>query len=138
MSGNYGGSYQQIKATSTLEKPGGNGLESYELNKLNSRFFDFAWPQDSPGYTFDDWNNWRENDGFLCRNDTDCRWLGFNLECKPVGDFGWKINVSCLEYLAAKLVRDSKSEQLLLFFARMSQTHQHCSPLLNKNSKSGH
>ena len=86
-----------MRGNSILEKSGINGLEEYkslQLNKLNSRFFDFAWPQDSPGYTFDDWNNWREKDGFLCRNDTDCKWLGFNLECQPVDNFGWKINVS--------------------------------------------
>ena len=33
-------------------------------------------------YDFDDWNEWREADGFLCRNDNDCQWMDINLNCE--------------------------------------------------------
>ena len=26
-------------------------------------------------WTYDDWNKWRKNDGFLCRTNRDCNWL---------------------------------------------------------------
>ena len=47
----------------------------------------------SRDWSFNDWNSWRQADGFLCRNDNDCIWLDNNLECQPVRDFGWSINV---------------------------------------------
>ena len=47
----------------------------------------------SRDWSFNDWNSWRQADGFLCRNDNDCNWLNNNLECQPVRDFGWSINV---------------------------------------------
>ena len=47
----------------------------------------------SRDWSFNDWNSWRQADGFLCRNDNDCIWLDNNLECQPVRDFGWNINV---------------------------------------------
>ena len=31
---------------------------------------------------FDDWNEWRENDGMLCRNDNDCKWIHSRFYCK--------------------------------------------------------
>ena len=30
---------------------------------------------------FDDWENWMEEDGMLCRDDNDCNWLDRNLGC---------------------------------------------------------
>jgi len=35
-----------------------------------------------PRYEFNDWNSWREADGFLCRNNDDCRWVDQNLNCE--------------------------------------------------------
>ena len=31
---------------------------------------------------FDDWNEMREKDGMLCRNDNDCKWIDSSLYCK--------------------------------------------------------
>ena len=36
----------------------------------------------SKSYDFDDWNEWREDDGMLCRNNDDCTWINFHLYCK--------------------------------------------------------
>jgi len=35
-----------------------------------------------PRYEFNDWNSWREADGFLCRSNDDCRWVDQNLNCE--------------------------------------------------------
>ena len=33
-------------------------------------------------YDFNDCNEWREVDGFLCRNDNDCQWMDVYLNCE--------------------------------------------------------
>ena len=35
-----------------------------------------------PRYNFEEFNSWREADGFLCRNSTDCKWLDESLNCE--------------------------------------------------------
>ena len=45
-------------------------------------------------HDFDDWNEWREDDGLLCRNDNDCNWIDGRLYCKSyeldfVPNGGW-------------------------------------------------
>ena len=32
-------------------------------------------------FDFDDWNDWQQADGFLCRYDSDCQWVDRRLEC---------------------------------------------------------
>lgn len=34
------------------------------------------------GYDFEDWNEWREDDGLLCRDMADCNWIGSDIVCK--------------------------------------------------------
>ena len=86
-----------LKAISVLEKTKVNGLKlnnSHQVTELKSRFLDFFWTENVPKHDFQDWNKWRENDGFLCRNDNDCKWLGYKMECQIVADFDWEIDVS--------------------------------------------
>ena len=90
------------KAISTLKKVavvGAVGYGAYKIGQLSSRFSGLRVGSPGyPGYGFNDWNRWRQADGFLCRNDNDCRWLDRNLECDRVGNFGWSISVSCVTY----------------------------------------
>jgi len=34
------------------------------------------------GGTFNQWDSWRQADGYLCRNDTDCSWMDEDLRCE--------------------------------------------------------
>ena len=40
----------------------------------------------NPGYSFKEWNSWRDKYGFLCRagNDADCTWIHKGLFCQNV------------------------------------------------------
>ena len=38
------------------------------------------------GYSSEQWNEWRENDGFLCRTNEDCNWVDSNLQCQSSND----------------------------------------------------
>jgi len=71
---------------------GGAAYTGYKLGKLKSKFSKKAKGPKSKaygvGYEFDDWNDWQEADGFLCRKTDDCTWLDDNLECQ---DFEVKI-----------------------------------------------
>jgi len=74
----------------------------YKLNKLKNKFSERlknfghgshssshvsisvsnSRPRSRPSYDFDDWNDWREADGMLCRNNDDCQWIDPNLNCE--------------------------------------------------------
>ena len=54
-------------------------FSSAQLSKLSAKF-----PKNNLGYNFNDWNNWREEEGFLCRNDKDCSWIDAKMNC---GDY---------------------------------------------------
>ena len=47
-----------------------------QLAKLSLKF-----PKKNLGYKFDDWNEWREEEGFLCRNNQDCSWVDTRMDC---------------------------------------------------------
>merc|ERR1711971_746226 len=86
---------KKSKAISTLKKAaviGAGAYYGYKLTKTAAKFSSFVWGYNSQDWSFNDWNSWRQADGFLCRNDNDCNWLNNNLECQPVRDFGWSIN----------------------------------------------
>ena len=34
-------------------------------------------------FDFENWNDRREEEGMLCRKDSDCDWIGWMLSCKP-------------------------------------------------------
>lgn len=42
-------------------------------------------------FDFDDWNEWREADGFLCRTTADCSWVDERLYCQ---DYEFDFNPS--------------------------------------------
>ena len=71
----------------TLKKSEVLGIGVYaakKLEKLKGKF-----PKNS---NFDEWNSWRQKDGFLCRNINDCNWIDRQMNC---GDFklGWTPSV---------------------------------------------
>lgn len=53
----------------------------YQLGKLSGSFHNWGWGR-SHGYGFNDWNRWREVDGFLCRTNDDCNWVDPRLYCQ--------------------------------------------------------
>jgi len=60
----------------------------YKLTKMASKFAKRraegrrGFTNYDSHYDFDDWNDWREADGFLCRSDNDCEWIDDNLSCE--------------------------------------------------------
>ena len=82
---------------------GAGAYVGYKLGKAKEKFsnrkklhkgvdidFDFG-----DNFDFDDWDQARQRDGFLCGNDGHCKWLDDKLECQKVGGFEWTIQVSC-------------------------------------------
>jgi len=84
---------------------GAGAYVGYKLGKLKEKFSGRDWDQggwdghsssdvhvsigggssihtSQPSYNFQNWNDWREADGFLCRNNDDCKWLDGNLNCE--------------------------------------------------------
>ena len=53
----------------------------YQLTKLSAGYSSWDWGRQH-SYTFEDWNNWREVDGFLCREKSDCSWVDPSLYCQ--------------------------------------------------------
>ena len=53
----------------------------YKVAKLASKFSSrgSGWGN---SYKYNDWNDWREADGFLCRSNKDCQWIDNNLNCE--------------------------------------------------------
>ena len=69
---------------STLKKAalvGGGAYVGYKLGKMRSKF---SLKPKTPDFDFefDDWNSWREADGFLCRKDSDCTFVDGSMECQ--------------------------------------------------------
>ena len=86
-----------LKELPTLYKNEVNGLVAYtskQIEELSNKFSSFGWTQNEPGYSFNNWKTWRESDGFLCEDDTDCKWLDSNMKCQGWKSFDWTINVS--------------------------------------------
>lgn len=54
---------------------------SYKIGKLAGRFSGYGH-HGGFGYGFNDWNRWRAQDGFLCRDSNDCQWIDRNLYCQ--------------------------------------------------------
>ena len=72
----YGGGRKPKGSKLTKAVVTGIGVFSaVQLAKLSAKF-----PNRYLGYKFDDWNDWREIEGFLCRNDQDC-WVDTKMEC---------------------------------------------------------
>ena len=87
----------RLKELPTLYKNEINGLVAYtskQIDELSNKFSSFSWTQSEPGYSFNNWKTWSESDGFLCKDDTDCKWLDSNMKCQGWKSFDWTINVS--------------------------------------------
>ena len=51
----------------------------YKLAKLGTKFA--VWSHGG-SWGFDDWDDWREADGMLCRTSNDCQWVDRNMRCE--------------------------------------------------------
>ena len=60
---------------------GGGVYTAYQIGKMKGKFSSGSWGNDH-GFDFDDWDDWREADGILCRNKTDCTWIDPNMFCQ--------------------------------------------------------
>jgi len=40
-------------------------------------------------WSYEEWDEWRRQDGLLCRTDQDCQWLDGNIECEIYDELGW-------------------------------------------------
>ena len=60
-----------------LEKSAVNGIGTY--GKLAAKYS--SW-KSGQHWDFNNWNDWREVDGFLCRNTPDCSWVDPKLYCQ--------------------------------------------------------
>ena len=58
----------------------------YKLAKLKPKFK--TW-RHRGGYDFDDWDDWREADGMLCRSNDDCTWVDQRMQCED-----WEIRTT--------------------------------------------
>ena len=63
-----------------LAKDSVKGIGVYSVQQLEKLLLKF--PKENLEYTFDDWNKWREEDGLLCRNNSDCTWVNEQMYCK--------------------------------------------------------
>lgn len=98
--GNYGNNNykKKSKTKSTLKKAAVIGVTAYgayQLGKLSNRFGGYGGGYGYGGhhYNYRQWNNWREIDGFMCRNDKDCNWIDQRLYCQ---DYELKFQPSAL------------------------------------------
>ena len=66
----------------SLKKPALVGVGVYAGYKVAKLAKKFSRPGFGNSYKFNDWNDWREADGFLCRSNKDCQWIDDNLNCE--------------------------------------------------------
>ena len=67
---------------STLKKAaviGATAYGAYQLGKLSGSFGSY---HHGGHWGYREWNNWREVDGFMCRNNQDCNWIDPRLYCQ--------------------------------------------------------
>lgn len=78
---------------STLKKAAVLGIGAYgayQVGKLAGKFSSYGGGH---RWGFNDWNDWREAEGLLCRNDNDCNWIDRRMDC---GDYELKFTPSAL------------------------------------------
>ena len=78
-----------------LAKDSVKGIGVYSAQQLEKLLLKF--PKENLTYTFDDWNKWREEDGLLCRNHSDCSWVYGLMYCKDY-ELGFTPNVSKVHF----------------------------------------
>jgi len=78
VSSSSSGSKKKVK--SKLKKAAVVGAVAYTAYKVGKLKAGFGLKKRK--YKFYDWNDWREADGLLCRNTTDCNWVDPRLYCQ--------------------------------------------------------
>ena len=58
------------------------GVGVYAGHKVAKLEKKFSQPGFGNSYKFNEWNDWREADGFLCRSNKDCQWIDGKLNCE--------------------------------------------------------
>ena len=64
-------------------KIGTGEMTKGHLNWLESRFEDSQSRHKTP-YSYEQWKEWRETDGFVCNVDEDCRWIPSMADAKDM------------------------------------------------------
>ena len=80
-------------------KLGAVAYGGYQLGKLSSRFSGYGggYGYGDQRYGFNDWNRWREIDGFMCRDSNDCNWIDRDLYCQDYElDFQPSVRETCV------------------------------------------
>lgn len=76
--------FKKSSKLKTLKKAaiiGAGAYVGYKLTKMTAKFA--AWSLGlNNGWSFNDWNRWREADGFLCRRTEDCNWIDRRMFCQ--------------------------------------------------------
>ena len=83
-SSNYNNYGKKKSKYGTLKKAaviGAAAYGGYQLGKLTHSYGGWGWGH-RHGYGFNDWNRWREIDGFMCRDSNDCNWIDPRLYCQ--------------------------------------------------------
>ncbi len=73
-----GGAMKTLKKAAVI---GAVAYGGYQLGKLSGRFHSYGHGHGG-GWGWNDYNRWREVDGFMCRNTNDCNWIDRNLYCQ--------------------------------------------------------
>ena len=83
ITGGYGNNnYKKKSKHSTLKKAaviGATAYGAYQLGKLSGGFGHY---HHGGSWGYNDYNRWREVDGFMCRTDNDCNWIDQRLYCQ--------------------------------------------------------
>ena len=68
---------------------GSSNYTNYQMELLKVKFD--QQKKSSASYTFEEWNNWRKSDGFMCRTSDDCNWIHSELYCLNANTLASKI-----------------------------------------------
>ena len=77
------GGFGKIKG-GTLKKAAVIGIGAYgayKIGKLAGKYSSWNWGRQN-GFDINDWDDWREVDGLLCRTTSDCSWIDPRLYCQ--------------------------------------------------------
>ena len=85
----------------------------YKLGQLSTRFDGFG--NNGFGGGFNDWNDWREADGMLCRKNSDCNWLDRNMYCQDY-ELNFSPNVIFSKKKKKKKKKGKKIRNVFSFF----------------------
>lgn len=95
--GGNGGYKKKNKMKSNLKKAaviGATAYGAYQIGKLSGRFGNYGgYGMGGRRYGYNEYNRWREIDGFLCRRNEDCNWVDARLYCQ---DYELKFTPSAL------------------------------------------